>query len=80
MSKQAVQQLILDLERSGILRRDPDPNDKRGKIVRFTEVGFAAQKDSTRAKQNIEAEMKAVLGADEFDHLMKLLTKIGSQS
>lgn len=80
LSKQAVQQLILDLERSGILRREPDPDDGRGKIVRFTEEGLAAQRDSAKAKKSIEAEMKAALGPDEFDHLMKLLKKIGSQS
>ena len=79
LSKQAVQQLIVDLERSGILRRDPDPDDGRGKIVRFTEAGLAAQRDSAQAKQRVEAEMKAQLGAEDFDKLMDLLKKIGSQ-
>ena len=78
LSKQAVQQLIVDLERSGILQRDPDPNDGRGKIVRFTEKGLAAQRDSQEAKIKVEAEFKAVLGAEEFDRLEDALRKIGS--
>lgn len=78
LSKQAVQQLIVDLERSDILRREPDPNDRRGKIVRFTAKGLAAQRDSTRAKEKVEAEIRAALGDDEFEHLMRLLVKIGS--
>ncbi|WP_424944241.1 MarR family winged helix-turn-helix transcriptional regulator [Aliiroseovarius crassostreae] len=79
LSKQAVQQLIADLERSDILRRDPDPEDGRGKIVRFTDAGLRAQRDSATAKQHVEDEMKALLGAENFDQLMVLLKKIGSK-
>lgn len=78
LSKQAVQQLIVDLEQSGILRRDPDPNDGRGKIVLFTEKGLAAQQDSQRAKEKVQAEMKVILGDREFEWLMETLKKIGS--
>ena len=78
LSKQAVQQLIADLESSGILRRDPDPNDRRSKIVRFTEKGLAAQRDSQTAKRKVEAEFKAELGVEEFDRLVEALRKIGS--
>ena len=78
LSKQAVQQLIADLERSGILRRDPDPEDGRGKIVRLTEKGLAFDRDSQRAKRKVEAEIKAKLGDDAFDVLVKLLKQIGS--
>ena len=78
LSKQAVQQLIVDLERSGILRREPDPSDGRGKIVRFTEKGLAAQADSLKAKRKVEAEVRSELGAEEFDRLMASLAKIGS--
>ena len=78
LTKQAVQQLIADLEDSGILRRDPDPNDGRGKIVRFTEKGMAAQRDSQKAKRKVEAELKAALGEQEFDRLLGALKRIGS--
>ncbi|MEM9795505.1 MAG: MarR family transcriptional regulator [Pseudomonadota bacterium] len=78
LSKQAVQQLIVDLESSGIVRRDPDPNDGRGKIVRFTEKGLAAQSDGRKAKRKVEAEVRAELGSQEFDRLMDALRKIGS--
>ncbi|MEM7283836.1 MAG: helix-turn-helix domain-containing protein [Pseudomonadota bacterium] len=36
LSKQAVQQLVDDLEREGIVTRKADPDDRRGKIVCFT--------------------------------------------
>lgn len=78
LSKQAVQQLITDLERSDILRRDPDPEDGRGKIVRFTSKGLAAQRDGNKAKEKVEAEIRAKLGDTEFDRLMKILKLIGT--
>jgi DNA-binding MarR family transcriptional regulator len=78
LSKQAVQQLIADLEQSGILRRDPDPNDGRGKIVLFTEKGLAAQRDSQKAKKKVEAEIRTLLGDTDFAQLMVILKKIGS--
>lgn len=80
LSKQAVQQLILDLEESEILRREPDPNDGRGKIVHFTEKGLAAQRDSQKAKVKVEAEIKARLGDEEFERLVDALKKIGSEA
>lgn len=79
LSKQAVQQLIVDLERSGILMREPDPDDGRGKIVRFTEKGLAAQRDGMEAKRRVEAEIKSILGTKDFDHLLRMLKKIGSE-
>lgn len=78
LSKQAVQQLIVDLESTGILQRETDPNDGRGKIVRFTEKGLAAQYSSQKAKRKVEAELKAILGEPEFDQLVATLKKIGS--
>lgn len=80
LSKQAVQQLILDLEESGILRREPDPNDGRGKIVLFTEMGLAAQRDSQKAKKKVEAEIRERLGDYEFERLLAALKKIGSEA
>ena len=78
LSKQAVQQLIVDLEKSGIVHRIPDPSDGRGKIVMFTEKGLAAQRDSNKAKKKVEAELKSKLGTEDFDQLVAALEKIGS--
>ncbi|SCZ65736.1 MarR family protein [Epibacterium ulvae] len=80
LSKQAVQQLILDLEESGILRREPDPNDGRSKIVHFTKKGLAAQRDSQKAKRKVEAEIRKRLGDEEFERLVSILKKIGSEA
>ena len=80
LSKQAVQQLIVDLEDSGIVHRVPDPNDGRGKIVCFTEIGLAAQSDSNKAKKKVEEELKSKLGPKNFEQLVATLEKICSDS
>lgn len=80
LSKQAVQQLIVDLETAGIVHREHDPDDGRGKIVRFTDKGLAAVKDSARAKRRVEADMRAQLGDADFQRLYDLLIKIGSDA
>jgi DNA-binding MarR family transcriptional regulator len=78
ISKQAVQQLIDGLEEDGILERLPDPEDKRGRIVRQTEAGRAAMKDADRIKLEIESGYRARIGDDEFARLSELLGKLRS--
>ena len=78
ISKQAVQQLIDGLEEDGILERLPDPEDKRGRIVRQTEAGRAAMKDADRIKLEIESGYRARIGDDEFVRLSELLGKLRS--
>jgi DNA-binding MarR family transcriptional regulator len=38
ISKQAISQLVSDLERMGVLERVPDPDDGRAKLVRFADL------------------------------------------
>ena len=76
LTKQAVQQLVDDLEAAGIVYRTPDPGDKRAKIVRYTEEGKAALRDGARIKQDIEARMTAPLGEENMSRLRKLLSRV----
>src|SRR5690349_10738908 len=42
VTKQAVGQLVEDLERMGVVERAPDPLDGRARLVRFTDRGLQA--------------------------------------
>ena len=75
LTKQAVQQLVDDLEAEGVVERRPDPDDRRGKIITFTAKGVAAQRDADAVKQRIEAEFRAQLGDKTFDALFDALGK-----
>ncbi|MEM7025306.1 MAG: MarR family winged helix-turn-helix transcriptional regulator [Pseudomonadota bacterium] len=76
LTKQAVQQLVDDLEREGVVLRLPDPHDQRAKIVAFTGKGLAARRDAERIKRTIEADWRRRLGADDMAQLERLLRGI----
>lgn len=76
LTKQAVQQLVDDLEREGIVQRVPDPKDGRARIIRFTEKGQQAQRDAQAVKRRIEDQFRRELGDADFDHLYRLLCKL----
>ena len=76
LTKQAVQQLVDDLEREGVVVRRPDPHDQRAKIVAFTNKGLAAQRDANRIKRSIETAWRERLGVTDIDQLELLLRRI----
>lgn len=76
MTKQAVQQLLDGLEADGIVRREPDPNDRRGKLVVYTAKGRAAVRDSTAIKRTIERDVRQALGDARFEALKKTLREV----
>ncbi|WP_299625031.1 MarR family winged helix-turn-helix transcriptional regulator [Pelagibius sp.] len=76
LTKQAVQQLVDDLEAAGIVSRSPDPEDRRAKIIRFTAKGKAALKDGAQIKRLIEARMTEGLGAEGMTQLRRLLERL----
>jgi len=76
ISKQAVQQLVDELEAEGIVERVPNPEDARGKLVRLTGRGAAALRDSNRIKQQIEDRYRAVLGDAGFAAFMAALDRL----
>jgi len=73
LSKQAVQQLVDDLENEGVVERAPDPVDRRAKIIRFTPKGIAALRDAENVKRSVEAELKEKIGDENFKKLSYLL-------
>lgn len=76
VTKQAVQQLLDGLEGEGVIVRAADPEDGRGKLVRYTEKGLAALRDGDRVKRAIERDWVARIGAERFDALMSALRSL----
>jgi DNA-binding MarR family transcriptional regulator len=61
-SKQAVGQLVSELEAAGVLRRDRDPEDARAKRVSFTPRGRRALLHGLGVLGGIAGELEAELG------------------
>ncbi len=79
MTKQAMGQLVDDLERLGYLERIPDPADGRAKIVRLTRAGRSFLHDAAEVVAEIWREYSELLGERELSrlqlHLGSLLEK-----
>ncbi len=74
MTKQAMGQLVTELEQHGCVSRTPDPADRRATLVQFTASGWQFLRDAAKVKWAIGDEHMAVLGADRFAELRQSLT------
>lgn len=64
------------LEAAGLIRRLPDPDDRRGTLVEPTEAGHAAWERSAGAQARREALIASALSASEKDQLHELLRRL----
>src|SRR5919201_6569095 len=62
MTKQGMMLLVDDLESRGLVRRVPDPEDSRAKIVRLTTRGRTYVAEARRALQAVEGRVRRALG------------------
>jgi len=69
ISKQAIHQLVSDLETLGVVERVPDPADKRAKMVRFTLQGRADILRGLAVLAQLEADIAAQLSAETLAQL-----------
>ena len=66
MTKQAMGQLLVDLERAGYVARSGDPKDRRALLVTLTEAGRRFYEDAYHVQLALEAEYAAILGHDQL--------------
>lgn len=76
ISKQAVGQVVEELEQEGLLKREPDPEDARARRVRFTPLGMKAVLHGLSVMDGIERELTKELGKDRAKLLIEGLEKI----
>jgi DNA-binding MarR family transcriptional regulator len=76
MSKQAINQLLNDLEKMGVVRREPDPNDGRGKLIIFTEEGHKSMVKGLGVLKSLERELSDELTEPEVERTKDTLEQI----
>ena len=77
ISKQALNYLLGDLERTGYLVRQPDLDDARSKRIALTPRGVSLGRTLRAAVTEIEGEWVAKLGPERFEQLRELLRELG---
>jgi DNA-binding MarR family transcriptional regulator len=75
-SKQAVQQLLDQLEADGLVRRLPDPADRRIRHVERTERGAELAALRETAETELEQKLRDTLGRKRVKALRKALREI----
>ena len=76
MTKQAMGQLVDEVERLGYVERIPDPSDGRAKIVRFTRKGRMLIKEGTEIGEAIQRKYASLMGETKMRHLRDLLEEL----
>ena len=66
LTRQAITQIVDELEAAGVVRRAPDPSDGRAKRVVYTEAGRAGFGESRARIAAIEADWRAQLGDERW--------------
>ena len=73
-TKQAVSQLIRELEAAGYVERAPDETDRRAELIRLTMLGRKFRRDAYKVKAAQEQELTDALGGVGKRRLRELLT------
>jgi DNA-binding MarR family transcriptional regulator len=76
VTKQAVGQLVGDLEQMGMLERVDDPIDGRAKLVRFTSRGLRGIEHGLGVLRSLESEIEHAIGPARMRDLHRSLLDI----
>jgi DNA-binding MarR family transcriptional regulator len=76
ISKQAVSQLVDDLEIMGVVAREDDPADARAKRVVFTKQGRKGILEGLRVLAALETELTAAVGKQKMAELRASLLAV----
>jgi DNA-binding MarR family transcriptional regulator len=76
LSSAGVTSRIDRLERRGLVRRLPDPNDRRGVMVELTDEGLEAVDEAVAALTVSDRQLMARLEPEEISQLESILRKL----
>ena len=76
VTKQAISQVVRDLERRELVERAPDPSDGRAQIVRLTARGKALMDDGIDVVFALDEELSAIVEPGEIDAMRDALIRL----
>jgi DNA-binding MarR family transcriptional regulator len=72
VSRQAISAISQELEALGYLRREPDPQDRRGVVLMLTSRGASLIRDAVAAIADLERAFREVLGERRLAQLQRV--------
>ena len=78
LTKQTMGYLVDYLEERGYVKREPDPGDKRAKIVRLTDEGRELVVVAREIMGRIEARWVELLGKERMEQMRELLKELNA--
>lgn len=79
MTKQSMRELVEQVERAGLVKREPDPDDGRAKIIVFTPAGRKWLEAFGESVATAEMEMADVIGDERLRGARDALGKYAYQ-
>lgn len=76
VTKQAVAQMVKDLEEDGLVYRDSDESDGRASLIRFTERGLEYLFRMNKSMLQVEREYERMIGKEEMARVRVALAAI----
>ena len=77
-TKQAVGEVVDDLEQLGYVERHPDPADRRAKVISLTESGADAQQTALAIFSDLEQRLGERYGKERIEAMRSLLEEISA--
>lgn len=68
--------LITRIEDRGLIRREPNPTDKRAVLLSLTEEGMSAAAEVRQAEAKLDAWIEKQLPAKEMEHVSALMDRL----
>ena len=76
MTNPTVTGIVQNLEKSGLVKRVPNPSDARSKVIVPTEKALSMKEDLFAAGKRVDGEFTQTLTAAEHRQLLNLLSKL----
>lgn len=76
VKKNTISSLLRGLEENGLIERNPDPNDKRGYLIKITQTGKDMIKRTGPYRLKLMNDLASGLTPDEKKQLIQLLGKL----
>lgn len=76
ITRQSMGEVIRDMTRIGVLETIPDPDDRRAKIVRFTEYGHELAQGGKRHIMELEELFRDEFGDEDWETTRRVMARV----